>query len=342
LASAFVALEAFPVLAGSRTRLASVLAQARPVTTEVIAAIESDIALVALVLRLANKTRKSREGVESVADAVDLLPLTTLRGLAGCVRTFDFFEPSGVWGTAPERFRLHALASRRAAERIADAVGAVNRDRLAAASLLHDIGKLVLARAYHGYPETVHQNARTPQERIFRERRELGLDHALVGGVLARRWGLGASLASTIEHHHDPAAEGEAAIIRLADMLAHYEGGTAVSAREMLQGAHTVGLGPDALRQLIYELPATGENERVHGADPNPLTSREYAVLIALAKGSVYNQIAYELAISASTVRSHLHNIYGKLGVTDRAHAVLTATKHGWLPALACAPRTSI
>src|SRR4051794_1569467 len=34
-------------------------------------------------------------------------------------------------------------------------------------------------------------------------------------------------------------------------------------------------------------------------------------------------QIAHELDLSTSTVRTHLHNIYGKLGAVDRAQAVL-------------------
>jgi DNA-binding NarL/FixJ family response regulator len=45
----------------------------------------------------------------------------------------------------------------------------------------------------------------------------------------------------------------------------------------------------------------------------------------------VYKQIALELCLSTSTVRTHLHNIYGKLGAVDRAQAVLLATERGWL-----------
>ena len=75
-------------------------------------------------------------------------------------------------------------------------------------ALLHDIGKLVLMHAYPGYPGQVHGNARTPEERIHRERRELGVDHALVGGVLARRWGLPKAVASVIERHHADDAHG--------------------------------------------------------------------------------------------------------------------------------------
>jgi len=42
-----------------------------------------------------------------------------VQSLAGRLRTFDFFERSSVWEAAPERFRLHALATQHAADRIA-------------------------------------------------------------------------------------------------------------------------------------------------------------------------------------------------------------------------------
>ena len=47
-----------------------------------------------------------------------------------------------------------------------------------------------------------------PEERLRRERRELGVDHALVGAVLVRRWGLPSSIAAAVERHHSPDADG--------------------------------------------------------------------------------------------------------------------------------------
>jgi DNA-binding NarL/FixJ family response regulator len=64
---------------------------------------------------------------------------------------------------------------------------------------------------------------------------------------------------------------------------------------------------------------------------PCPLTSREIEILICLADGKVYKEIALELSLTTSTVRSHLHHIYHKLGVADRAQAVLLATRRGWI-----------
>ena len=45
----------------------------------------------------------------------------------------------------------------------------------------------------------------------------------------------------------------------------------------------------------------------------------------------MYKQIAQELSLSVSTVRTHLHNVYRKIGAVDRAQAVLLARDRGWL-----------
>jgi HD-like signal output (HDOD) protein/DNA-binding CsgD family transcriptional regulator len=330
LTMAFEALEAFPALAESRDRLLTVISKDHVATADVVSAVESDVALAIAVLRMANQAQGGPGRIDTVVGAVDLLTPKTVHGLAARVRTFDFFERSGVWEGAPERFRLHALATQHAADRVAGEVGYEHRDRLTITSLLHDVGKLVLMFAYPGYPGQVHRGAKTPEDRVHRERRELGVDHALVGGVLVRRWGLPATIATTIERHHNPEVEGEAAFIRLADMLAHYEQGAPVSPNELLRSARTVGLGPEELRRVMYELPSAPTQRRRH-VDPCPLSARELGVLQRLAEGKVYKQIAHELTLSTSTVRTHLHNIYGKLGAVDRAQAVLIATERGWL-----------
>jgi putative nucleotidyltransferase with HDIG domain len=259
LTNAFDALEAFPALAESRNRLLAVMSSEHVATADIVTAVESDVALIIAVLRIANQiksppTPSTRARVDTVVAAVELLSPEIVQTLAGRVRTFEFFERSSVWNAAPERFRLHALATQRAADRVATEVGYEHRDRLTVTSLLHDIGKLVLLHAYPGYPAQVHLGAETPEERIHQERRELGVDHALVGGVLARRWGLPSTIATAIERHHNSDVEGEAAFIRLADMLAHYEQGAPVSSTEMLRTARIVGISPQELRRVMYEL----------------------------------------------------------------------------------------
>ena len=332
LTAAFEALEAFPVLVESRNRVMRLFESGDPSTADVVSAVEADVALCVAVMRLANQLDgRSRGRVESAVKAVEVLSPQTVHSIASRARTFDFFERTAVWQGIPERFRLHAVATQRAADRLARELGYEQRDRLMVTALLHDIGKLVLVHAYPGYPRQIHGDARTPEERIQRERRELGVDHALVGGVLARRWGLPKAIASVIERHHAEDADGEAAIVRLADMLAHYVFGGSISPSELLAVGRVVGVKPADLRTVMYDLPLPTSGGRPRQIDPCPMSSREVDVLRRLAKGMVYKQIASELGLSTSTVRTHLHNVYGKLGAMDRAQAVLIATERGWI-----------
>jgi DNA-binding NarL/FixJ family response regulator len=59
------------------------------------------------------------------------------------------------------------------------------------------------------------------------------------------------------------------------------------------------------------------------------LTERELDVLRLLAKGSANKQIGVQLHISESTVKTHVANIFQKLGVTDRTEAVTVALTRG-------------
>ena len=99
----------------------------------------------------------------------------------------------------------------------------------------------------------------------------------------------------------------------------------------MLRVARTAGLGPEELRAVMYELPQRRRRQAPRHVEACPLSARERDVLRLLAEGKVYKQIAHELTLSTSTVRTHLHNVYGKLGAVDRAQAVLIATERGWL-----------
>ena len=70
-------------------------------------------------------------------------------------------------------------------------------------------------------------------------------------------------------------------------------------------------------------LKADGKNDITDIEKPQDnLTEREKEVLNELAKGSTNKQIAENLFISLSTVKSHIINIYGKLGVNNRVAAV--------------------
>src|ERR687889_384542 len=142
LTAAFEALEVFPALAESRNRLLALVSEERPSIGDMVRAIESDVALVIAVLRLANGfDSPCRGGVESIVAAVEVLSPESVQALATNTETFEFFERARTWDAAPERFRLHAVAVQRAADRPAPASMYPHRARLLVASLLHDVGQ---------------------------------------------------------------------------------------------------------------------------------------------------------------------------------------------------------
>lgn len=62
-----------------------------------------------------------------------------------------------------------------------------------------------------------------------------------------------------------------------------------------------------------------------------PLTTREHEILSLVAKGLSNRDIARKLYISLGTVKTHTHNIYQKLGVSNRTQALLEAEQSGLL-----------
>lgn len=59
------------------------------------------------------------------------------------------------------------------------------------------------------------------------------------------------------------------------------------------------------------------------------LTKREKEVLLLIGEGKTNSQIAEELFIGLKTVKTHVSNILGKLGVQDRTQAAVYAIRNG-------------
>jgi LuxR family maltose regulon positive regulatory protein len=96
-----------------------------------------------------------------------------------------------------------------------------------------------------------------------------------------------------------------------------------------MNASREVGGLKDYLRQLLF---AFGKQETLHPlsliAAPalvEPLSERELQVLRLVAAGASNREIAKALIITVGTVKAHMHNIYGKLGVQSRTQAIARA-----------------
>lgn len=85
-------------------------------------------------------------------------------------------------------------------------------------------------------------------------------------------------------------------------------------------------LAPRITRRMIELVTASGA-PAPQSVAPDVLTARENDVLAAMARGLTNSEIAAELYLSESTVKTHVGRILTKLPARDRVHAVLIA--HG-------------
>lgn len=88
--------------------------------------------------------------------------------------------------------------------------------------------------------------------------------------------------------------------------------------------AGQVQLSPQAAARLMREVRAPEA--------PEPLSERETDVLRLLAQGYSNKELAQSLSLSEKTVKTHVSNILGKLGVPSRTQAALYAVRIGLVP----------
>lgn len=83
--------------------------------------------------------------------------------------------------------------------------------------------------------------------------------------------------------------------------------------------------------ESMDEYPARNQRRGTHPELMEPLSAREMEVLSLLAEGYSNQEIAGELVVALSTVKTHVHHLYAKLQAPDRLRAVTRARRLGLL-----------
>jgi len=86
-------------------------------------------------------------------------------------------------------------------------------------------------------------------------------------------------------------------------------------------------LSPEATRRVIQRFSAPQPVAEPHR--PPELTEREFEVLVALARGASNAEIAEQLYLGETTVKTHVSRVLMKLGLRDRTQAVVYAYERG-------------
>jgi HD-like signal output (HDOD) protein len=206
---------------------------------EIAEIVESDVAISVKLLRLVNSAlfRTSRE-IATVQMAASYLGLNIIKNLVLSTEVYSHFEKGPkIPGFSIEELQVHSRLT-------ADIAKSMNltreiRDAAIVASLLHDVGKLVLAWKVPVRMDWLISTAADQQRPLFQIEEELwGITHAEIGAYLLSLWGLPTSITEAIAYHHAPDRVPHChfdalGAVYAANLLAHEQDGSATDNRDL-------------------------------------------------------------------------------------------------------------
>lgn len=203
-------LELFPNLPVSVSRILSMIHDPKTSSREISDIASSDPVLVSTILKKVNSSFYNPERkIDNLNLAVVILGFNEVKHIAlqcGLVKTLRAEDNPEI---NTRDLWVHSYAVSVTSEAMVHEHGHRRSGTLMTVGMLHDIGKFAL------YSIGVHakrlglkaRGAFTPGERLTlleKEERIFGVNHAIVGGMLARKWNLSDRIASVLEMHHLP------------------------------------------------------------------------------------------------------------------------------------------
>jgi HD-like signal output (HDOD) protein len=219
-------IDALPALPRNYIALNNALADEYANVPDIARIIEQDIGMSAKILQIVNSAffglaRK----LTQIEDAIAYLGLHVMKTLVLSVEVFSTFEKKKIESLMDlEALHRHSLLTARISRRIAPDVE-TGKDAFAA-SILHDVGILILAT---WLPELLQESIETAQASgspLHLVEQELhGFSHAEVGAYLLGRWGLPYPIIEAVAFHHRPAQVKQngfdlLSTVHIADVLA--------------------------------------------------------------------------------------------------------------------------
>ncbi len=226
--------------------------------------ISLDPVLAAKVLRLVNSAYFGfSDKVTSTVRAIVVLGLNTIKNLALSTAALETMAMKGQSAINMDEFWKHLLGAGVTAKLIARKM-LIPKDLLEdyfLAGLMHDMGKIVLNRLNpEGYKKVIDVSKAKGLNLAHAEGVIFGINHAEIGEILGKKWGLQEQLVEAMAFHHDPG---------LASVENH-KLVMAVHVANMFTRMHEVG---DSGNYYMYNL----SDEMLEELNLNPNTLEELA-----------------------------------------------------------------
>ncbi|MFT5199307.1 MAG: HD-like signal output (HDOD) protein [Planctomycetota bacterium] len=188
-------------------------------SSAVVAVINQDPGLTSKVLAMANSAQYAPiVDIVSIADATRRLGTKVIASIAITSGVASFFTGYGR-STSRSNTTLwdECLYVALYARRLAGIAGGVNPELAYTVGLIQNVGHIVLDRFIEESRDEIKARFASGQDLLTAERAVLGMDHAVCGSRLVRRWGFPEELTRAIEFHHDPVGAGS--LTRLCEVV---------------------------------------------------------------------------------------------------------------------------
>lgn len=217
-----------PPSPGSIMKITSLLRDFNSTTQKITAAVSYEPVLVARILRLANSPLYALErNVTSIQMAISAVGTNVIHDIVMMELASTTFAKEIRNSVQVKKIWQHSLAVALIARELSKILGMRGLDEAFTCGLLHDFGKIILlSNDNEGFVESVDNSGEG--EMLRSEHARYGYNHAEVGSLVARRWGLPDEVCYAILHHHNPSQAEHpmlvAHLVDVADIIANIRG----------------------------------------------------------------------------------------------------------------------
>ncbi len=187
--------------------------------------INRDPGLSARLLKIANSPYYGLSGhVETISHALSMIGLSQLNDLVLSTLVIDKFKKIPVKLISVRAFWEHSLACGLAAKILAHHMGESNLERFFLASLLHDIGRLLLCiKAPEQMKEAISSSISRNVYIHTSEKSVFTFSHCDAGAALLKKWNLPEVYQEAAKFHHEPYRSGkyfqEVSVVHVAESI---------------------------------------------------------------------------------------------------------------------------
>lgn len=223
-----IAVERMPAFPRSVQRILELTRNINCLPKEIVAVIEKDPVMTIKIFKVINSAYYGLPTkITSISQSVVYLGINTIKNLALGFAAAGILPRMNIAGFDVQRYLLHSLVVAGVARHLGTqfACDEVDPGDCYIAGLLHDFGKIVCAQfLVTEFRDALAWSRENSLPLHEAEKLIIGVDHGLVGALLAKRWAFPAYMVEAIRDHHNPLVESTAMLdcLRVADQVVRF------------------------------------------------------------------------------------------------------------------------